>query len=352
MTTHPGITDQDFSRSIEELRARLGSKLALFGHHYMSDAVISHVDVCGDSLELARRVPEQSAEDIVFCGVYFMAESAAILAGEHQRIHIPDVLASCVMSDMAPDVLVANVVETLAAQGRTVVPLTYVNSSAGVKAVCGRYGGTVCTSANAAKMLTWARERGDAVLFLPDQYLAFNTADIVGIPMDKRHVLDIRSGGGRVDAKAAANAELLVWPGMCVIHHRFKPEQIHAARATDPDALVVVHPECPPAVVAEADACGSTRRIIEFVDSAPDGAVIYVGTELNLVDRLAKQHAGNKLVKPLGKSCCSNMAKITEAKLAALLERIASGTAEPVRVDPQVAADAGLALTRMLEASA
>ena len=349
MSTPGTQATADVAARIEQLRKAFGGKLAIFGHHYQHDDVIRHTDISGDSLELSRRVPGLTAEHIVFCGVYFMAESAAILANESQEVHIPDVEASCVMSDMAPEAVVEAVMQRFAGSGRRIVPLTYVNSSAAVKAVVGAHGGTVCTSANADKMLQWCLDQGDAVLFLPDKHLAFNTADKLGISHAKRHVLNIRGRGRELDLDAAAKAELLVWPGMCVIHHRFKPAHVEAARAADANALVVVHPECSPEVVGLADATGSTSFIINYVADAPEGATIYIGTEINLVDRLAKRYAGTKTIKPLCVSGCANMAKITEAKLAVLLERLAEGTAEPVRVPEDIRKPALLALERMLE---
>lgn len=333
----------DISRS----KALFGKRLAIFGHHYMSDAVIRHADFAGDSLELARKVPGLAAEHIVFCGVSFMAESASILAGSRQKVFIPDQAASCVMSEMAPHISVQGVLERLRAKGRRIIPLAYVNTSAAVKAICGRFGGSVCTSANARAMLSWALEQGDGVLFLPDRNLAMNTATALGLPKDQQLVLDIRKG--QMDCAAAGKARLLIWPGLCVIHHRFKPQQIARARAESPGALVVVHPECSPEVVTLADASGSTSFIIDYVRKAPAGSTIYIGTEANLVERLAREHAGSKSVLHLVESRCSNMAKITEDKLASLLAQIGAGKAQPVVVAPDVAAPARDALTRMLE---
>lgn len=336
------------NKRIQDVKAALGKELAVLGHHYQSDAIIRHTDLAGDSLELARRVPGLTARHVVFCGVFFMAETASILAAEGQRIHIPDTHAGCIMSAMAPERIVQSVIDRLAQNGRRIVPLTYVNSSAAVKAICGRLGGSVCTSANAATMMRWALERGDGVLFLPDKNLGHNTAAALGIADKSRLELDIRAAGRHIDPDSAAKAEVLLWPGLCAIHHRFKTAHIAQARRQTPEALVVVHPECTPEVVQAADAAGSTSRIIDFVAKAPAGSTIYVGTEINLVERLAARHAPDKTVKPLCGSCCLNMAKITESKLAATLESIE--TAEPVRVPEAVAAPARKALTRMLDA--
>lgn len=338
---------QNFSSIIEEAREKLGDRLSILAHHYQNDAVVRHADHVGDSLELARKIPGLDSEFIVFCGVYFMAETAAILAKPGQKTLIPDATSNCVMSEMAPAELFKRVLARLGERGRDCIGLTYVNSSAAIKAVCGETGGSVCTSANAERMLAWALKQGKRVVFLPDQMLAQNTCDRLGVPPGRRRLLDIRKGGELVDVAAAQNADILIWPGRCVIHSRFKPQQIQAIKAKEPEALVVVHPECSPQTVAAADACGSTSLIINFVSDAPDGAVIYIGTEWNLVDRLAQEYRGKKTIKPLARSLCSNMAKNTEEKLARTLRNLAD---EPgVTVREGIARPAILALNRMLE---
>jgi len=340
----------DIHSRIEAPRAALGGRLAILGHHYQSDEVIAHVDFRGDSLELSRRVPQLSAEHIVFCGVFFMAESAAVLARKGQRVHIPAPEAGCTMSNMAPAPLLTAVLEALSRGGRRVTPLTYVNSSAEVKAVCGRFGGSVCTSANAKTMLAWALDQGEAVLFLPDKNLAANTADALGLPRDERHVLDIRALGNRLDLAAASRARLLVWPGCCSIHHRLRARDVAEARAAHPGCLMAVHPECPDETVRAADAAGSTSFLIDFTAKAPAGSTVVIGTEEALVHRLAKQYAGEKTVLPLKDVRCGNMAKTTPERLAALLETL--DRAGPVRVAPEIAESANLALRRMLDACA
>ena len=338
------------ARKIDAIRRERGNDLAILAHHYQTDDVVAHADILGDSLELSRKIAALSAKDIVFCGVYFMAETAAMLAAPGQRIHIPAPDAACVMSEMAPAALVEAVLTRLRQAGRDVLPLTYVNSSAAVKAVVGACGGAVCTSANAPKMLKWAMDQGRGVLFLPDKMLGQNTCNTLGVAASARHILDVRSGGARLDLDAARQAEVLFWPGQCVIHARFKAADIAALRAENPDVRVVIHPECSPATVAAADAAGSTSFIIKYVAEAPAGADIVIGTEINLVNRLAKQYQGQKTIRPLALSACSNMAKGTEANLLATLQNL--DAAEPVRVDEAVRAPAALAVTRMLEASA
>lgn len=340
----------DSASRITARRAALGSDLALLGHHYQSDEVVAHVDFRGDSLELSRRVPDLAAEHIVFCGVFFMAESAAILARPGQKVHTPEPEAGCTMSNMAPADLLDAVFAALTSQGRKLVPLTYVNSSAQVKAVCGRNGGSVCTSANAKTMLAWALNQGDGVLFLPDKNLAVNTAAALDLAPAKRHLLDIRGRGGRLNLEAALRADLLIWPGCCSIHHQMTARHMQAARAAHPGCLLAVHPECPPGTVAAADAAGSTSFLIRFCQEAPEGSTLVIGTEAALVDRLAREYAGRKTVLPLRPVRCANMARTTPESLAALLDRL--DAAAPVRVDPRTTEDANLALRRMLQACA
>lgn len=335
---------------IDRHRRRLGGRLAILAHHYQHDSVIRHADHVGDSLELSRKIADLSAEYIVFCGVFFMAETAAILAAPGQKVLIPDAGAKCVMSEMAPHALVETVTSRLAAADIRPIPLTYVNSSARVKAVCGRLGGSVCTSANARIMLDWAVSQARGVLFLPDRMLGANTCDQLGVALEQRHILDIRQNGALIDAGTARAAQVLLWPGRCVIHTKFTPAVIRQARAAHPGALVAVHPECPPETVAEADAAGSTSFLIRYVAQAPDGATIFIGTEENLVLRLAAAYAGKKTILPLLSSRCSNMARITEEKLATQLAGIES--AVPVTVPDEVREPARLAVTRMLDVCA
>lgn len=337
---------------ISEIRARMGKKLTIMGHHYQQDAVIRHTDLRGDSLELARKTAEVEAEHIVFCGVYFMGESSALLSRPGQKVYLPEPDANCVMSQMAPADRVENVFSALAARGRRIVPLTYVNSSVAVKAVVGKHGGSVCTSANAKKMLEWAFKQGDAVLFIPDKNLASNTADILGIADEKRHILNIRKGGTAIDFEAADKADLLMWPGCCAIHARFNLRQISRMREEHPGILIVVHPECSQDVVRMSDAAGSTSFIIKYVEQAPEGATIAVGTEVNLVERLAEQYKGKKTILPLLESACTHMNSVTEEKLASTLIAVEAGKYEPVMVPMEMQDNARVALERMLEACA
>lgn len=333
----------DITQRITALRRELGSSLAILGHHYQSDDVIRHVDFQGDSLELARRIPGLDARYIVFCGVSFMAETAALLAKPEQTVLIPDPQAHCCMAGTAPDSRVAGVLERITAAGRTVVPLAYVNSSVGVKALCGRYGGSVCTSANAAVMLEWALGQGDCVLFLPDKNLGMNTARLLGVSSRDQAVLNVREEIAW--SEKVLSRKLLLWPGVCAIHFRLKPDDVRQVLEDDPRPLVFVHPECEPAVVGLADVSASTSGIIRAVHEAPAGATIYIGTEDNLVLRLAGLYP-DKHIYPLGAGYCSAMLKITEQKLLETLEH--PDHHEPVRVDSKVAPDARKALETML----
>ncbi|QGY41234.1 quinolinate synthase NadA [Pseudodesulfovibrio cashew] len=340
--------------TIESIRKVMGEDLAILGHHYQSDAVIAHTDIRGDSLELSRKISPLKAKYIVFCGVYFMAESAAILQRPDQKVFIPDTGASCPMADMAEAGRVETVLNLLGKSGRKIIPLTYVNSSAAVKGVVGRFGGSVCTSANAKTMLDWARKQGDAVLFLPDKHLARNTANYLGIPEEKRLILHEAVIDGDpnlyVDPAEAEDKELIIWPGYCPIHEEFTLDAIDNIRRTEPDAKIVVHPECDPSVVQAADGNGSTTFLIKYAEEAPAGSTIYIGTEENLVSRLAERFKNEKVIKPLKVSLCEDMGKITLENLAALLANIENET--PVSVSDDVKEPARLALERMLEACA
>ncbi len=341
------MNDTDY---IHTIRDALGGELLILAHHYQADSVVQHADIAGDSLELARKIPGAEANHIVFCGVSFMAETAAMLAGPGQSAYLPDWTAGCIMSAMAPAPTLEAVLAELSRGGQRIVPLTYVNSSVDVKAVVGRAGGSVCTSANARLMLEWAFAQGDAVLFLPDKNLALNTAQAMGLDSGDVHVLNIQRQGRELASEAADRARLLVWPGCCAVHHnRFKPEQILAIRAEYPEARIAVHPECRPEVVQLADGAGSTSFLIRYAAEAAAGARVYIGTEINLVRRLAERHKGEKIVLPLAVSDCKNMGKITEARLAQTLRDIEAGRAEPVTVDPETAQPAREAVQRMLD---
>jgi quinolinate synthase len=348
------MTTASLSQSIEQQRKNLGSALTVVGHHYQAEEVIRHVDIRGDSLELARKVADVRSEYIMFCGVYFMAESAALLAREGQQVHLPEPSAECSMALMSPPDYVEGVLRTLMRGGRKVIPLTYVNSTLAVKAVVGRFGGSVCTSANARTMLEWALREGDAVLFLPDGNLGMNTADLLGIPESDRHQVDIRRKGEAVDTAKAEQARILLWPGFCSIHTYFTVAQVEAMRKAHPKAKIVVHPECTPDVVRACDDAGSTSYLIRYAAELPDGETLVIGTEINLVQRLAEQHRGRISILPLIESTCPHMAQTTESSLGEALDALQhsreTGRDCPflVRVPEEFKAPAKAALERML----
>lgn len=335
------------SKAIEALRQELD--VTILGHHYEQQGIIDHCDFCGDSLELSRKVSEITAKNIVFCGVYFMAESAALLKRQEQSVFIPDKNADCAMALMSPAVVLETVLTRLKASGRKIIPLAYVNTMLDLKAVVGRHGGSVCTSSNAEVMLRWALHEGDGVLFVPDKNLAQNTAKKIGLKKEDIAILEISKGGSALDPKTLAKYTLLCWPGMCPIHDRFTLNHVKAARAADPNCKIVVHPECSPEVVNAVDAAGSTAFIIKYVHEAPAGSHIVVGTEINLVERLKEQETSRLRVDPLMVSSCPDMAKITPQKLLHTLQQIQNGKAEAVSVSEQDAAPAKLTLEKMLD---
>ena len=340
---------------INAVREKLGSRLRIFGHHYQNDSVLRHADRQGDSLELSRLCAETDAEHIVFCGVHFMGESAALLAKQGQHVYLPEPAADCVMSRTAPAKVATEVLRRISSTGRKIIPLAYVNTSVALKAVCGRCGGAVCTSANAETMMRWAMDaagRDGAVLFIPDKNLGGNTARRLNIPEDLSFTVSIREHVGLdfPQTEETERAKLLLGPGCCAIHARFRPEQVAALREQYPKIKIIAHSECSPEVIDRADAFGSTSLIIRYVEDAPDGAVIGIGTEWNLVNRLARKYEGRKTILPLTRSLCSHMAKVTEEKLADTLEAVVNGTATPVTVHPKLVEPAKATLTRMLDA--
>ncbi|HMB31581.1 MAG TPA: quinolinate synthase NadA [Desulfohalobiaceae bacterium] len=325
---------------IEDIRHKMGGKLSILAHHYQHDSIVRHADYIGDSLELARKIPNLEAEYIVLCGVFFMAESAAILAHKGQKVYIPDREAGCLLAGTSPASYLERVIKAYTSSGKSIIPLAYVNTSAAIKALCGLYGGSVCTSANARIMLDWARNQGQAVLFLPDKNLGQNTADQLGLNHKDQEIIHLQ------EPYFSGEVELYIWPGLCVIHHFFKTHHIAEVRERFPAAYIIVHPECSPEVVQASDASGSTSQIIQYVQELPKDSQVFVGTEINMVSRLKEQFQGDKDVLPLISSACSNMAKITEIKLADLLEYI--DEVPPIEIDRDIQEQAWIALERML----
>jgi len=330
---------------------RQGDDLLILAHHYQRREIVGLSHHRGDSFELARHGQrETGARWIVFCGVRFMAESAAILAAPHQRVLHPDARAGCPLADMAdlPEVQAAwdelgRVLGDLEGQ---VTPVTYINSSADLKAFCGRHHGTICTSSNAPLAFDWATERAQRVFFFPDQHLGRNTAMVKGIPEELILSWKKDEPLGGNSPEALARARVILWEGHCHVHTWFTPAQIEERRAEFPGIRVVVHPECPREVVAAADANGSTSYIIDYVKRAESGSIIAVGTEYNLVERLAREYEGEKTVIPLTRSVCPNMYRINPQNLCWALER--PEQLPPVTVPPEVGREAQVALDRML----
>jgi quinolinate synthase len=325
-----GLSDAEMDARITAARQKLGDRLVILGHHYQRDEVIKFADYTGDSFRLARQIASRpDADFIVFCGVHFMAESADVLCAPHQQVILPDLAAGCSMADMAnPDQLAMcwEELEQVGIAART-VPVTYINSAASIKAFVGERGGTVCTSSNAAATLKWAFERGEKVLFLPDQHLGRNTAYKMGIPLDEMVVWDPNEIFGGLDPDQAARARVILWKGHCSVHTRFSVRQIDAIRRQHPGVRVIVHPEVPWDVVQAADDSGSTEYIIKTVSSSPEGSVWAVGTEVHLVNRLAHQLAPARTVLSLDQfGClCSTMFRVSPNHLLWILEELVAG---------------------------
>jgi quinolinate synthase len=324
-----GLSDAEMARRIAAARTKLGNRLVILGHHYQRDEVIKFADYTGDSFRLASQIASRPEADyIVFCGVHFMAESADVLGAPHQQVILPDLAAGCSMADMAEPDQLETCWEELTQMGvRGVVPVTYINSAASIKAFVGERGGTVCTSSNAAATLEWAFDRGEKVLFLPDQHLGRNTAYKMGIPLDEMVVWDPNEIFGAVDPDALKRAKMILWKGHCSVHVRFSAAQIASVRKQHPGIRVIVHPEVPWDVVQAADDSGSTEYIITQVKSSPAGSVWAVGTEVHLVNRLAHEVAPDRTVVSLDQfGClCSTMFRVSPNHLLWILEELVAG---------------------------
>ena len=351
---YAGLAASAIEARIAAARRRLGARAVILGHHYQRESVIAHADFRGDSFKLSQLAAAQpEAEFIVFCGVHFMAESADILRQSHQTVVLPDMKAGCSMADMAAGDDVEDAWERLVAvHGDVFTRITYMNSTAEIKAFVGRHGGVVCTSSNAAEVLAWAWARKPRVFFFPDQHLGRNTAYGMGVPLEHMAEWDWRAADP-VAANAAAlgpDARIVLWQGFCSVHTKFTKTQIDEARTAWPGVKVLVHPECPFEVVQNADLVGSTEYIIESVRQAPAGTRWAVGTEVNLVHRLALEHPEQEVHLLQKNVCpCATMNRIDPAHLLWSLENLADGhVVNPVRVREDVKRDARLALDRML----
>jgi quinolinate synthase len=351
------LPDHTMDGRIAEARARLGTTTLILGHHYQRDEVIRFADATGDSYKLSRIAAEADAKYIVFCGVHFMAESADVLSHEGQQVILPDLNAGCSMADMAEISQVEACWEALERLGLTdeIVPLTYINSTAAIKAFCGERGGLVCTSSSTRAAFEWAFQRGKRILFLPDQHLGRNTGFAMGIPLEEMAVWDPWGlQGGQTKEKLAAS-RVLLWKGHCAVHQRFLPSHVDAVRAKYPGIKVIVHPECRFEVCQKADAQGSTERLIALVEQAPAGQMFAVGTEIHLVNRMARRFAeqGKKVITLDDTGClCTTMYRISPQHLAWVLENLVEGrVVNRIQVKSSVKHWARVALDRMLETS-
>jgi quinolinate synthase len=349
------LPDHTMDGRIAEARARLGTTTLILGHHYQRDEVIRFADATGDSYKLSRIAAETDAKYIVFCGVHFMAESADVLGHAGQQVILPDLNAGCSMADMAEISQVEACWEALERLGLAseIVPLTYINSTAAIKAFCGERGGMVCTSSSARAAFEWAFQRGKRILFLPDQHLGRNTGFTMGIPLEEMAVWDPWGlQGGQTKEKLAAS-RVILWKGHCAVHQRFLPSHVDAVRAKYPGIQVIVHPECRFEVCQKADAQGSTERLIALVEQAPAGQMFAVGTEIHLVNRMARRFAaeGKKVITLDDTGClCTTMYRISPQHLAWVLENLVEGrVVNRIQVKPNVKHWAKVALDRMLE---
>ncbi|MEU4402422.1 quinolinate synthase NadA [Micromonospora orduensis] len=350
----PAPSDPDLVARATAAKAKLGSKVFVLGHHYQRDEVIQFADVTGDSFKLAREAAARpDAEYIVFCGVHFMAESADILTTDAQRVILPDLAAGCSMADMAVLGQVEAAWDTLTELGiaGTTVPVTYMNSSADIKGFVGRNGGVVCTSSNAKRALDWAFEQGQKVLFLPDQHLGRNTAVLeMGMSLDDCVLYDPHKPGGGLTPEQLRDAKMILWRGHCSVHGRFTLDSVNDVRERVPGVNVLVHPECRHEVVTASDYVGSTEYIIKTIEAAPAGSAWALGTELNLVRRLALAHP-DKQIMFLDKAVCycSTMNRIDLPHLVWALEELVAGrVVNQITVDADTAHHARVALDQML----
>lgn len=350
--------DHTMDDRIAAARAKLGTDVVMLGHHYQRDEVIRFADYTGDSYKLSKVASETDAKYMIFCGVHFMAETADVLAKPWQQVILPDLNAGCSMADMAEIGQVENCWDSLERAGLTddLLPLTYMNSAAAIKAFCGERGGLVCTSSNARGAFEWAFGRASKILFLPDQHLGRNTGFGMGISLNEMVVWDPYQINGGVTPDRLRAAKIILWKGHCSVHQRFLPEHVDRIRRERPEMQVIVHPECRWEVCQKADALGSTERIIDVIEKAPAGSSFAVGTEIHLVNRLANRFAplGKQVITLDDAGClCTTMYRISPQHLAWSLENLIAGNVvNRIKVDDEVKHWAKVALDRMLEVKA
>ncbi len=345
-------SDQELQEAVKAIREKRGRHMTILAHHYQRFEITQMADFVGDSYELSRVASERKdSEHIVFCGVHFMAESADILSADYQRVYLPNPLAGCPMADMADidDVMAAWQHLTDIGVAAHTLPLSYMNSAAELKAFCGRQGGLICTSSNAKAAYEYIFARAEKLFFFPDENLGYNVGRLLGIPDDSIVVWDFRRDEGGVDPDRLRQAKLILWKGHCHVHTNFRPEHIDSVRQKYPDVKVVVHPECTWEVVSRADAFGSTKFIVNYIDAQPPGTTIAVGTEINLINRMARTHPDKLIMELSGQTCpvCANMYRTTMADLANTVENL--DAFDRIVVPDAIKADARVALNRMLD---
>jgi quinolinate synthase len=344
------LPDDELRQRISARKKELGKNLVVLTHHYQRRGVVEFGDYQGDSYALCKIGAELDAEYIAFCGVHFMAESAVILSRPEQKVYLPNPLAGCPMADMAAIDAVFAAWEELQYHlpGAKIIPISYMNSAADLKAFCGKNDGVICTSSNAHKAFAWAFARGERIFFFPDEHLGRNTANGYGIPKDEQFVWDFNASPAKRDIAALKRARVILWKGYCHVHSVFQPHHIAQMRTEYPGIKIVVHPECTEELVAIADSVGSTSHIVKYVAEQPAGSVIAIGTELNLVDRLVHMHPDKKILELAGNTCamCVNMYRTTLNDLAYTLDNLE--TLEPMSVTDDVKTHARIALERML----
>lgn len=365
LSDYKPLANAELNRRIEAARKQLGSRLLILGHHYQQDEVIEHADLRGDSYQLSQMAADsKDCRTIIFCGVHFMAETADILANRPEKLAeradqrvsviLPDMAAGCSMADMAAIAQVEDAWDQLGEVIDTneLIPVTYINSAASLKAFCGKHGGIVCTSSNAAAVLEWSFQRGKRVFFFPDQHLGRNTALTMGITNAQMPVWNPYEEelGGHTD-EAIENSRVILWQGHCSVHQMFRPEHVHQFREKHPGIKILVHPECPQEVNDIADISGSTSKILKTVEAAPPGTKWAIGTELHLVNRLKKEHPEQEIYFLSPVVCmCATMYRIDLAHLAWSIENLVAGeVVNKIEVDPETAHYSLVALERMLE---
>ncbi|UAL51170.1 MULTISPECIES: quinolinate synthase NadA [Metabacillus] len=345
------LSEEEMIERVIRIKEKLGRRLLIPGHHYQKDEVIQFADITGDSLQLAQAAAENNeAEYIVFCGVHFMAETADMLTSEGQNVLLPDMRAGCSMADMADIEQTERAWTKLQAMyGDTILPLTYVNSTAAIKAFVGKNGGATVTSSNAEKMLRWSFEQKQRILFLPDQHLGRNTAFNLGVPLDKMAIWNPMTNEIEYDGNPE-DVIVILWKGHCSVHEKFTVKNIDDLRDAKPDMKIIVHPECSREVVAASDLAGSTKYIIDTIESAPAGSKWAIGTEMNLVKRIIDQHPDKEIVSLNPFMCpCLTMNRIDLPHLLWSLEGLEEGKIiNQIKVDPKTTEHAVLALERML----